>query len=49
MEIPKESPQTTADLHRLIGTLLAMAAQDTTKAPACRELVARLEARLPAA
>ncbi len=49
MDVAKKPPQTEADLHRLIDTLLAMAAQDTTKAPACRELVAKLEARLPAA
>ncbi len=46
MDCPKEFPQTPADVHRLIDTLLAMAAQDASKAPVCRELVLKLEAAL---
>ena len=43
----EEPLQTEADLHRLIDTILAMAARDTTKAPVCRELVLKLQAHLP--
>ena len=46
MDYPKEFPQTQADLHHLIDTLLGMAAQDVSKAPVCRELVLKLEAHL---